>query len=364
MQNEGVAMSKKIIMNQQYEDYWDLTMAWTDYTNEKFNNALRIIVEFIDDKVDNSVGFTPELYQNLQKKLTKEFQIDGASIRKGINQFFKLGFINNSGKSYHYLTKKFLEAKDDEEKRILYSRIMYENASFSRSKDNVATINEIEFLIKTLENCGEIDKEDLLALMFTKISEHTKGYLTKDEIEQKRRELKLNGAYERKYNQYGYLFGLCKVLTGIWVRGNKISHKPIVELEQSEKSRSRDSYLQHLYKIELIKEYKDIYKTNGGECVLEKLAYPVLIASHIKPYSKSEEDERFDSDNGLLLSKNMDSLFDLGYITFDDDGKIITSINLDEKVSSYVKKFRLDSEIYNTKRKKYMEYHRQNVFQG
>ena len=39
-------------------------------------------------------------------------------------------------------------------------------------------------------------------------------------------------------------------------------------------------------------------------------------------------------------------------------------LEIDEKVSSYVKKFRLDSEIYNDKRKEYMEYHRQNVFQG
>lgn len=357
-------MSKKIITNQQYEDYWDLTMAWTDYAGERFNIALSLIVKFIDDEVDSSVGLTSDLYQKLQENLTQKLGIDGASIRKGINQFFKLGFINNLGKSYHPLTKKFLQAKDDEEKRILYSKIMYENASFSRSKDTVAKTNEIEFLVKTLEECGEIDKEDLLALMFTKIQEYPKGFLTKDEIKKKREQLKNNGAYERKYNQYGYLFGLCKNLTGVFVSGKRISLQPLVELEQTEKSKVRDPYLQHLYKMELIEEYKHIYQVDKGACVLEKLAYPILIASHIKPYRKSAVEERFDSDNGLLLSKNMDSLFDLGYITFDNDGEIITSSKLDENVSSYVKKFKLDSAIYNAKRKKYMEYHRQNIFQA
>ena len=290
--------------------------------------------------------------------------IDDASVRKGINQFFKLGFINNKGKSYHHLTKKFLHSKDDEEKRILYSKIMYENASFSRSKDTLATTNEIEFLVKTLEECGDIEKEDLLALMYTKIQDQPKGFLTKSEIKSKKNELKRSGAYARKYNQLEYLFGLCKKLTGVFVSGEKISLKPIVELEETEKSKGRDSYLQHLYKLELIKEYKRIYQVDKGACVLEKMAYPVLIASHIKPYRISEQEERFDIDNGLLLSKNMDSLFELGYITFDNNGRIITSEKLDKNVSSYVKQFSLDSEIYNNKRKEYMEYHRKNVFQG
>lgn len=356
-------MNKKVIKKQQYEDYWDLTMAWTDYAGKQFNIALSLIVQFIDEEVDSSIGFSSELYQKLQRILSRKLGINGASIRKGINQFFKLGFINNKGKSYHPLTKKFLQTKDEEKKRILYSKIMYESASFSRSKDKVATINEIEFLIKTLEECGEISKEDLLALMFTKINEYPKGFLTSAEIKKKRDELKKNGAYKRKYNQYGYLFGLCKNLTGVFVSGTRISLKPF-EIEEIEKAKVRDPYLQHLYKLELIKEYKDIYKVDKGACVLEKMAYPVLIASHIKPYKESESNERFDSDNGLLLSKNMDSLFDLGYITFDDNGEIITSSKLDEDVSCYVKRFKLDEVIYNAKRKQYMAYHRQNVFQS
>ena len=49
---------------------------------------------------------------------------------------------------------------------------------------------------------------------------------------------------------------------------------------------------------------------------------PMLRASHIKPWSKSTDIERLDHFNGLLLLPNLDALFDAGYITFLENGKI------------------------------------------
>ena len=51
----------------------------------------------------------------------------------------------------------------------------------------------------------------------------------------------------------------------------------------------------------------------------------ILIASHIKPWRNSSNAERIDLFNGLLLTPNYDKLFDLGFISFDDNGKIILS---------------------------------------
>lgn len=358
-------MKKRIITNQKYENYWKLTLEYSDYTQKPFNDVLSIIVDYIDKFVDNNdIGLSSNTYKNMQKTIEKLYpKKDSASTRKSINQFFKLGFINNYGKSYHYLTKDFLSETDIEQKKLLFSKIMYENASFKRSYSNFSNTNEIKFLINTLEECGKINKNELLALIYTDIDTIEKGYLTKTELHRKYLELISDKADERKYNQCSYLYGLCKTLTDIYVKDNIISLKPIVELEQNEKSKVRDPYLQHLYKIELINEYKKIYKTKDASCVLEGLPYPVLIASHIKPYKVSEQNERFDSNNGLLLSKNMDSLFDLGYITFDDNGKVITSPKLNSKVAEYVKQFKLDPIIYTAKRKQYMNYHRKNVFQ-
>jgi predicted restriction endonuclease len=55
-----------------------------------------------------------------------------------------------------------------------------------------------------------------------------------------------------------------------------------------------------------------------------------LIASHIKPWAKSNNEERLDPFNGLLLLANIDKAFDLGYISFDDRGRILISEELDD----------------------------------
>lgn len=55
-----------------------------------------------------------------------------------------------------------------------------------------------------------------------------------------------------------------------------------------------------------------------------------LIASHIKPWAQSDNTERLDAYNGLLLSANLDRLFDRGLIGFADDGRLIRSNRISE----------------------------------
>jgi hypothetical protein len=54
----------------------------------------------------------------------------------------------------------------------------------------------------------------------------------------------------------------------------------------------------------------------------------VLRASHIKPWRFSNNRERLDPANGLLLSANIDALFDAGLVTFGARGKMIVSSTL------------------------------------
>lgn len=49
----------------------------------------------------------------------------------------------------------------------------------------------------------------------------------------------------------------------------------------------------------------------------------VLIASHIHLWKDSNNDERLDVSNGILLSPTYDALFDRHLITFDNAGKIV-----------------------------------------
>jgi putative restriction endonuclease len=50
-----------------------------------------------------------------------------------------------------------------------------------------------------------------------------------------------------------------------------------------------------------------------------------LLASHCKPWRDSSNEERLNGENGLLLTPNIDHLFDRGFIGFEDSGNLIIS---------------------------------------
>jgi hypothetical protein len=56
---------------------------------------------------------------------------------------------------------------------------------------------------------------------------------------------------------------------------------------------------------------------------VENLAH--LRASHCKPWRDSNNQERLDGENGLLLTPSIDHLFDRGFISFEDSGRLIVS---------------------------------------
>ena len=61
----------------------------------------------------------------------------------------------------------------------------------------------------------------------------------------------------------------------------------------------------------------------------------VLIASHIVPWAKASNEERLDPCNGLLLTPNLDKLFDQTLISFKNDGAILLSkeLSADERTA-------------------------------
>lgn len=89
----------------------------------------------------------------------------------------------------------------------------------------------------------------------------------------------------------------------------------------------------------------------------------LLKASHIKPWAKSTPKEKLDPFNGLLLIPNLDTLFDNGLISFNSDGKIITSSKLSHAefellgVTAELKIRKL-----NEAHLPYLTYHFENIF--
>jgi len=87
-----------------------------------------------------------------------------------------------------------------------------------------------------------------------------------------------------------------------------------------------------------------------------------LVASHIKPWKVSDNNERLDHFNGLLLLPNLDKAFDLGYISFTDKGEIKISEVIE---SSDVLGIRGDMRINLVKQhQEYLAYHREYVFEN
>jgi hypothetical protein len=101
----------------------------------------------------------------------------------------------------------------------------------------------------------------------------------------------------------------------------------------------------------------------GNKCpVTECDLTMILISSHIVPWSECNDEERLDVENGILLSPNIDSLFDKHLISFQDNGEMIISKSLSTEV--------LNSLGINTKitipisegMKPYLEKHRNRLY--
>ena len=90
-----------------------------------------------------------------------------------------------------------------------------------------------------------------------------------------------------------------------------------------------------------------------------------LIASHIKPWSKSETDERLDGNNGLFLSPHIDKLFDSGFVSFTQKGAMLVSPLMDPDVLA---KWSIDSKMnvgkFNNDQAYFLEHHNQNTFRN
>ena len=89
----------------------------------------------------------------------------------------------------------------------------------------------------------------------------------------------------------------------------------------------------------------------------------LLIASHIKPWSKCNNEERLDPSNGLMLAPHIDALFDSGLITFDTDGTIKISPKIDPENQ---KRLGISPDMQlkiKPESEEYFEYHRNHVFQ-
>lgn len=107
---------------------------------------------------------------------------------------------------------------------------------------------------------------------------------------------------------------------------------------------------------------EDLIKYWKGCAVTGYPATQFLLASHIKPWRTASDEERLNKYNGILLLPNLDKVFDLGYITFEDEGLIRISKYLEQPEA-----LGLSSELtikLSASHRHFMKLHRAEVFES
>jgi putative restriction endonuclease len=88
-----------------------------------------------------------------------------------------------------------------------------------------------------------------------------------------------------------------------------------------------------------------------------------LRACHIKPWSVSEDREKIDGNNGLLLSPHVAHLFTRGYISFSDEGELLASRYLNPAIlSAWSLHMPMKVGVFQRQQRDYLEYHRREIF--
>ena len=102
-----------------------------------------------------------------------------------------------------------------------------------------------------------------------------------------------------------------------------------------------------------------------GGCAVTECRLPELLrASHIKPWRDATNDERLDPENGFMLIANLDALFDVGLISFGDDGNMLISERLSTEIRELLQIPKKLSHQPSGKQLVYLAYHRNRVLKG
>lgn len=129
----------------------------------------------------------------------------------------------------------------------------------------------------------------------------------------------------------------------------KISKKGIVsERRQNKYQKPNETERMGLVTSRVGQGYyrQQIIEKWGGRCPISRVdSLPILIASHIVPWSESSDAERLDVDNGILLSPVYDSLFDRHLISFQDNGAMIISASKSRISPENIERLQIPSDV-------------------
>lgn len=130
-----------------------------------------------------------------------------------------------------------------------------------------------------------------------------------------------------------------------------------IDLEPTQAAQRRRAYRegQVKYREAILKKYP--------YCVVTQVTDPdLLIACHIKDHARCTQEEKYDEWNGFSMTPTIHTLFDIGYLSFNDKGEMILSDflrNMDRK------KLNLDKTVrvaLNQNHLPYLKWHNEHTF--
>ena len=113
-------------------------------------------------------------------------------------------------------------------------------------------------------------------------------------------------------------------------------------------------------------KFKDNVRKIETHCRITKVdRLEHLRASHLKPWRDSDNTERLDGENGLLLTPSIDHLFDRGFISFENNGDLLISpvshkVSLDRMGVPVASKLNVGG--FSEGQKVFLDYHREYIF--
>ena len=112
---------------------------------------------------------------------------------------------------------------------------------------------------------------------------------------------------------------------------------------------------------------EDVLTLWSDSCSVTLLHRPRLLrASHIRPWRHCSDKDRLNPYNGLALTPNLDSLFDIGLVSFKEtDGSIRLSDVLDAQDWRVLNvKSKMSLHVVFPESREYLEYHNECVFEA
>ena len=242
--------------------------------------------------------------------------------------------------------QKFLELQAD------FYHYMVTEGKISE-KTSIDYVSRIKFLANDYlldENITSADIQNILAQEKDKIHSRT--------------------VYSNKHAIADFKSGLNKFLEFINSDyRKKLADSLLVDIEDTK----NNPHLKETEKEQMIQarigqgNFRSVLIKYWGGCALTRMPMTsILIASHIKAWRDSDNDERLDCYNGLLLLPNYDKLFDKGYISFNPKtGKLLCSKFIDEhdRIALNLSETMKLSKIED-KHQKFLQYHLDHYFMG